>query len=192
LPKARVSKSQERFCCIEHHNEWQGRNKTSHICKICGKVFQWSLSRSNSGKYNITYCSLECRNSDPERAALLRRMNAKQLTMHPNNLERATYAILDAIGMAYEPQYLVGGRFCVDAFVPSLSLVIQFDGDYWHGHPDKFPILDERQRKRRRLDASQDAYMTSCGYQVIRIWETDIKKHPEQVTALLRGTLVRL
>jgi very-short-patch-repair endonuclease len=170
-------------------NEWQGRNKTSHICKVCGATFKWSPSRSKT--YNITYCSLACRDNDPDRALLLRRMNAKQLSMRPNNLERAAYAILDSIGVHYEPQYLVNDKFCVDAFVPSLALVIQFDGDYWHGKPEKFPIPDKRQVKRMRLDVSQDAYMTACGYEVIRIWESDIKQRPEHVTALLRAALVR-
>jgi len=118
-------------------------------------------------------------------------MNVKQLTMHPNNLECAAYAILDDIGIPYDRQSLIADKFCVDAFVPSLGLVIQFDGDYWHGHPDKFPNPDERQIKRMRLDTSQDAYMRTCGYQIIRIWESDIRQRPEHVTDLLRAALVQ-
>ena len=177
------------FCSLKCANQWQGRNKTEHSCKICNKAFRWSPSRSRQNK--ITYCSLACRDVDPERRDHLRRMNVKQLTMHPNNLERSVYTILDNIGIFYERQYLIGEKFCVDAFISSLGIVIQVDGDYWHGNPARFPILTDRQQKRTALDRSQNAYMQACGYRVIRFWESDVKRFPEQVTDLLRSALIQ-
>jgi hypothetical protein len=138
-----INNGKHHFCCFDHANKWRGRNKTTHICIICGKSFQWSPSRSKSN--NIKYCSLACRDADPERAILLRHMNVKQLSMRPNNLEQAAYTILDEFDVTYEKQYLIGDKFCVDAFVPSCNLVIQFDGDYWHGNPSRFSVLSERQ-----------------------------------------------
>jgi len=189
LPHNRLEQANAYFCCVSHANTWQGRNKTSHTCKICGKVFMWSPSRHEH--YNILYCSLACRDADPDRKVQLRRMNAKQLAMHPNNLELLGYGLLDGLGIPYERQRLIGDKFCVDAFVPSLNLVIQFDGDYWHGNSQRFPEPSARQRSRMRLDNSQDAYMTACGYRVIRVWEHDIKKCPSHVTALLQAALVQ-
>lgn len=116
-------------------------------------------------------------------------LNAKQQQGKRTTPEVIGYGILDALGIAYESQYLIGGKFCVDAFIPSLGVVVQFDGDYWHGNPTKFPMPDARQDRRMKLDSSQDAYMKACGYSVIRIWETDLKKHPETVTARLRRLL---
>jgi len=55
------------------------------------------------------------------------------------------------------------------------TIVIQFDGDYWHGNPRKYPVLTERQKKQVKRDRAQDAYLISCGYRVIRIWESDLK-----------------
>lgn len=98
--------------------------------------------------------------------------------------------MLDELGIEYLPQHLIGGKFCVDAFVPSRQTVIQFDGDYWHFNPAKFDKPDARQEKRIRLDVSQDAYMKACGYTVIRIWETDILKNSEIVKEQLRTSLV--
>lgn len=100
---------------------------------------------------------------------------ANQQTMSPNHFERACYAMLDEIGVAYEAQAIFAKKFCVDALLEDARLVIQFDGDYWHGNPTRFEALDDRQRRRRALDQSQDAYMQRCGYRVLRLWQSDFE-----------------
>jgi very-short-patch-repair endonuclease len=107
-------------------------------------------------------------------------MNADQATaVGPNNVESVGYALLDDIGIAYEPQALLFGKFCVDAWVPSRALVVQFDGDYWHAHPERFPQPDHRQQRRVKLDRSQDAYMAKAGVTVVRVWESELMRSPE-------------
>lgn len=116
-------------------------------------------------------------------------MNSKQQLGNPSKPERIGYSLLDTLGITYTRQHLIGKKFCVDAFLPDLDTIVQFDGDYWHGHPLKFPEPDSRQRKRMRLDRSQDAYMKVCGYSVIRVWESDLLNHPDAVTTRLRQLL---
>jgi len=118
-------------------------------------------------------------------------MNADQQRLSPNHLERAAYAILDSVDAAYVPQHVVGGKFCVDAFYPQ-GLVVQFDGDYWHGNPAKFPTPDARQKKRMAFDRSQNAYCAKCGFAVLRVWEHEIRNDPEGVKAKLCNSLARL
>lgn len=116
-------------------------------------------------------------------------MNVDQQNGKETKLERAGYAALDALTIAYFPQHVIGDKFCVDAFVPSLGIVIQFDGDYWHGNPAKFATLDARQRRRARLDHSQDAYMSKCGFHVLRFWESDIKANANVIAERLQPFL---
>lgn len=178
------------FCGPEHANEWQGRNKTTHSCKTCGNAFRKSPAFSVHG--NPTYCSMACRDADPDRRTKLIDMNLKQAIQNePNSLEKAGYVMLDDIGVRHERQHLIGGKFCVDAFIPEVALVVQFDGDYWHGHPANFPNPDARQIRRMSLDRSQDAYMAACGFEVLRLWESDIKQRPEHVRHLLSQTVAR-
>lgn len=137
----------------------------------------------------MKYCSQECRKKDPATRQRLIEMNQMQQQNKQSSIETIGYALLDRIGILYLPQHLIGGKFCVDAFVPVANIVIQFDGDYWHGNPAKFPTLDARQKKRARLDKSQDKYMLACGYTVLRFWETDIHKHLDSVSTQLRTAL---
>ncbi|WP_376777653.1 DUF559 domain-containing protein [Deinococcus rubellus] len=116
-------------------------------------------------------------------------MNADQQRGHQTEIERIGYALLDEMGVEYLPQHVIGDKFCVDAFAPAQGVVIQFDGDYWHAHPEKFPEPDARQRKRQRLDASQDAYMRVCGYRVVRLWETNLRRNLSEVRQVLGAAL---
>jgi very-short-patch-repair endonuclease len=111
---------------------------------------------------------------------------AKQATKKPNKLEIKGYSLLERLGVKFLSQYIIGGKFCVDAFIPAAKTVVQFDGDYWHGNPAVFPVPDERQKHRQKLDKSQDKYMAACGYSVIRIWEQDFRKNLIEVIARLR------
>ena len=118
----------------------------------------------------------------------MHKMQRKQQTMKgPTSIEKIGYNILSEIGVKFEPQASIAGKFTVDALVHESKLVIQFDGDYWHGHPLKFESLDQRQATRVAYDKSQDAYMKKCGFTVIRFWGSDLRESPEGV----RGQLLQ-
>lgn len=190
LPKTRLAMAQNYFCCNDHANAFQGRNKIERVCKICGKTFKWSASRLNHQNAKMLYCSTACKQADPITHEHLVRMNQIQQQGKQSSIETIGYALLDELQVTYHPQHLIGGKFCVDAFIPSANLVIQFDGDYWHGNPAKYSALDARQKKRVRLDKSQDKYMTACGYTVLRFWETEIRKNIESIKAELQAALI--
>ena len=186
VPKSSAQR-RARFCSRECTNVWQARHKTKHVCKICKKVFFWSPSRTKS--HNIKYCSLSCRDKDPEHREHLLEMNRIQQRMKMSRLEKVGYEMLSDLGVEYESQYVIAGKFCVDAYIKSKKIVIQFDGDYWHGHPEKFPNPDKRQKCRMALDMSQDAYMKKCGYVVLRFWETDVYNNIERVKQVLLSAI---
>jgi G:T-mismatch repair DNA endonuclease (very short patch repair protein) len=90
-------------------------------------------------------------------------------------LEKAGYDLLEVLGLTYQPQYVYGGRYVADAYVEDQNLILQFDGDYWHGHPDKFPYLSERQSRQKEVDERANDAARNLGYRVLRIWESDIR-----------------
>jgi len=133
---------------------------------------------------------MECRNNDPEYIRGLIALNARQLRKKkPNKLELAGRRILEAISVNFEEQVLMYDKFCVDVLLTNYPIIVQWDGDYWHGNPGRFPELDKRQEKRCKLDRSQDAYLLTCGYTVLRFWESDVMKNPNQVTAKIERIL---
>ncbi len=97
--------------------------------------------------------------------------------------------MLDRLDVSYSKQHIINGKFVVDAYYPDQRIVVQFDGDYWHGHPENFPQPDKRQKTRMKLDRSQDAYMRKCGYTIIRFWETDINQNLENCFQRLQSVV---
>lgn len=185
------ARKDQNFCSKACHNAYQGRTKTTHACKVCGSEFKWSPSRSKN--QNPTYCSIACRNKCPDwkTSAVIAGNLKQQNSKAPTRLEVAGYAILDAAGVRYERQVLVAGKFTVDAVVSGKNIVIQWDGNYWHGYRaanDNTP-LDARQAKRSALDKSQDAYMAKCGYVVLRFWEHEVFNQPEKVREAIQSAI---
>lgn len=136
------------------------------------------------------YCSTACRDACPEFAARLIKMIADQQAGNTNANERRGYRLLGELGVIFLPQHTIAGKFCVDAFVPHANLVVQFDGDYWHSNPALFPDPDARQARRAQLDRSQDAYLTKCGYRVLRLWDSEMKANPGHARAQLLAAII--
>lgn len=185
IPKNRAGLDRY-FCSVEHAREWAARTKVSVACAICRAEFLTSPSRADR-----VYCSLVCRDADPKRREQLLSMNLKQQRGEQTRIETIGYDLLNEAGEVHFRQHVIGGKFTVDAFVPRVGLVVQFDGDYWHCNPEKFAEPDARQKRRMHLDASQDAYMRACGYRVLRLWESDILKRLDHVRASLRAALTQ-
>jgi DNA mismatch endonuclease (patch repair protein) len=93
---------------------------------------------------------------------------------------------LDALGIKYEKQVLICDKFVVDTFIPSRKLVIQWDGDYWHGFGG---ATDKRQERRMALDKSQDKYMRKAGYGILRFWEHEVHQLKEKVRENIRRAI---
>lgn len=180
-----------RFCSVNCHNTHQSRNKNEYTCKICGKLFYWSPSREK--EYSPTYCSIKCRSECPDwyRNAVVAANVKQQNSKERNKLEKAGAELLYNAGIEFEEQVLIANKFIVDAKIKDLDIIIQWDGDYWHGYRkegDETPLTD-RQKKRVSLDKSQDAYMRKCGFVVLRFWEHEVYNQPEKVSEIIKNTI---
>lgn len=89
----------------------------------------------------------------------------------PSELERYLRDLLDNFGVAYESAVLIDGKYLVDICIG--TIVIEADGNYWHGHPS-ITRLTERQAMQRERDIAKDAALHALGYTVVRIWESEL------------------
>lgn len=65
-----------------------------------------------------------------------------------------------------------------DIFIPSMNLVIECDGDYWHGNTNnpRFKILNKYQLKVKETDNLRTKELQEKGFNVLRLWESEIEK----------------
>lgn len=81
------------------------------------------------------------------------------------SIEKYVYEQLEKGGIAYEKQVLINDKFTVDAFIPSLNLAIEVDGDYWHSLP-----------QHQLRDKAKNGYLAKLGLKILRIKESEVKK----------------
>lgn len=167
------------YCCKPCADKARSQ-KDKYVCQVCGSDFYWSPSRAS---FNPKYCSQACRNESPEWHQVMIKNNLLQQNKKGlNRLELAGRNILEEIGCDFQEQVLLFDKFLVDVFIPSHNIVIQWDGDYWHGRNG---ASDDRQKKRKALDKSQDAYMTKSGVTVLRFWESEVKNERSKVVEII-------
>jgi len=188
---AQLEKTSNNFCSIGCANKFQSKNKLKFVCKTCNVDFYWSKSRIQ--EHNPTYCTVECRNNDPEwiRNACVVGNLAQMSKKGPNKLELLGRTIIKECDIDFMEQVVIADKFVVDVFIPYHNIIIQWDGDYWHGHPSKLKngVPDTRQKKRMNLDKSQDAYMKKCGYRVLRFWEHEVISDVSKNTNNIKNTI---
>lgn len=185
-------KTPKLFCSAECHHVFQGRNKVSYICKVCNNSFKWSLSRESNQGRTPKYCSISCRDKCPDTHKHLAYIQGSlNRSKKPNKLELAGYAILNKLGLYFVREKSIAGKFIVDCYLPEFNIVIQWDGDYWHGYGKSIddPNLDVKVCRRMKFDISQDAYLRKCGYTVLRFWEHDVKSKPGEIYDYILRTI---
>lgn len=114
----------------------------------------------------------------------LARNRKEILKGNPSKLEFTFADILIGLGVEFTHQYEVDG-FDYDFYIPAKNLLIEVDGDYWHGHPDKFPELNAMQRKNKGLDRLKTKHAADRNFQLLRFWEKDIITNRFNVVANL-------
>jgi G:T-mismatch repair DNA endonuclease (very short patch repair protein) len=98
-----------------------------------------------------------------------------------NKLEKYVSDILEENNIPYQYQFFLKTKDGVcksyDFRIKNTNILIEIDGDYWHGGPslDKhFFKLDEVKNN----DIQKDQMAEEQGYKLIRIWESNIYNEP--------------
>ena len=99
---------------------------------------------------------------------------------------------LDKLGVKYVYQFEAKdiGRF-FDFYLPELNLIVEVDGDFWHGNPDKYQKEELRghQIRAQRIDEYKTKWALMHSIPILRFWESDIRKNPKKVIKILKETL---
>lgn len=100
--------------------------------------------------------------------------------------QRFARDFLDKLGIKYKYQFKAEsiGRY-FDFFLPDANLLIEVDGDFFHG----YGLLHEQKNKMQKhaewVDRQKDEWALAHGIPIIRIWEHDINNNPDRVRKML-------
>lgn len=99
---------------------------------------------------------------------------------------------LDKLGVEYVYQFEAKDiKRYYDFYLPQHNLLVEIDGDFWHGNPDKYQEdeLKGHQKRAQRVDEYKNKWALLHGIPLLRIWESDIRKNPSKVMKVLKEEL---
>ncbi len=138
-------KSQEKIMQLLHKsNNNKLRKSEIHICKNCGKEYKFRKDKKSAGGY----CSHECYMSYRGRTSI----------------EEKISFILKELNIDFIEQYKVN-RSYYDFYIPSLNILIEADGKYWHSLPKA--IINDKRKDKLAIDK---------GYKLFRFTELEINQ----------------
>ena len=143
-------------------------------CPECEEVF--SSHRGMKIHVSIVHCDVF---RTDQRAQRIKESKKKSKVRLDSKAEKAFFEKLSNIFSDLERNFVIHDYFHVyDMYVPSLNVLIEFDGDYWHGNSNVYPEtkFSEQIKWRRELDHYRTKELIEKGYKVLRLWEKEIKE----------------
>ncbi len=104
------------------------------------------------------------------------------------DIEKLFEKILEELTIPYLKKFRIYDKLKVnfwfreyDFLILDSKILVEVDGDYWHGNQAKFEQLSEFQEKVQNDDIIKQKFAEKNGYQVVRFWGSDIKEKYETV-----------
>lgn len=147
----------------------KGRKKTiQEIEKIKNGLKNRSYDSKKEWIKNISLTKKEQIKNNPElRIALINNRRNQVFPVKDTSIEVKIQKFLEELGIEYfTHKYIkeIEHGYQCDILVPSINLVIECDGNYWH----KYPIGNE-------IDHIRTSELIENGFKVLRLWESEIK-----------------
>lgn len=100
--------------------------------------------------------------------------------------ERFAREFLDKLGVHYIYQYKAEsiGRY-FDFYLPEVNLIIEVDGDYFHGYGLLYEQKNKMQKHAEWVDRQKDTWALAHCIPILRFWEHDINDNPQKVRKIL-------
>lgn len=102
--------------------------------------------------------------------------------------EREFAKLMGELGVVYETQKIIGGKI-FDFYIPSKNLVVEVDGNYYHGDEKIYEILSPMQKRNKKNDIYKESMARGLGYKIERVWESELKDEYRKVRDKFKNLL---
>jgi len=92
---------------------------------------------------------------------------------------------LNSLNIPFEHQFCLE-EYSFDFRIIDTNILIEVDGDYWHGNPKKFQKLNNRQERNKQRDLIKNKVAEDNGFILLRFWEDDILNNGKKVLRELK------
>jgi very-short-patch-repair endonuclease len=109
------------------------------------------------------------------------------------DIEKMFEIILEELDIPHQCKYRIYDKEKInfwfkeyDFLILNTNLLIEIDGNYWHGNKNVFSELSDFQKSVQMDDRIKENFAISKGYDVVRFWGSDIKKNRYEVKNKLK------
>jgi very-short-patch-repair endonuclease len=113
---------------------------------------------------------------------------AKKMAKKMTWPEREFDKMMKELGVKVIPQKIVGNKV-YDFYEPKSNTLFEIDGDYWHGNSEFFKNENAVQRRAKKNDSYKNVLAKGMGYNIERIWESDLKKNYKEIKEKIKNIL---
>jgi very-short-patch-repair endonuclease len=114
-------------------------------------------------------------------------------TKYISSNEKILQKLLDELNITYIFQkridYNKNKFYIADFLLNSSNIILEAQGDYWHGNPKVFPVPSNTQLLKIANDAKRKSILEDLGYKVIYIWEYDLIHNYQQCKDIIKALL---
>ena len=105
-------------------------------------------------------------------------MGIKSVNSRPKKtkIEKATEQKLQELGVNFKYNFILQNKAQYD-FLINDYIVLEVHGDFWHGNPEVYRTLTERQEYKKQRDIEKQKLAENNGYKYLVIWESQIKEN---------------
>lgn len=150
-------------------------------------------NRKISDKLHELYSSTEKRRELHDRMTKFIGSNAK-FKISSKKEDDFVDSVMSIVGDGndFVRQYYISdiSQYC-DLYSPSRKLIIEFNGDFWHGNPTTYKnsALYECQALRMAKDEEKRKWASNNGFCMVEVWESDYDKNKENVLNKIKEIL---
>jgi len=106
-----------------------------------------------------------------------------------NKLERFFLDAVTASGINIEYSVILD-RKQYDFGNKEKRVLIEINGDFWHGNPLIYPSLSERQKAVQEKDRVKKEWAESKGFRVLSFWESEIRNQIDDVLSEVKNAIL--
>lgn len=188
---------------IGEGNHFFGKNHTKEsLDKISkSKTGQYTGDKNHMKQEKYRQISRDIMNSNWEKGILDRKVISEQMkqTQRSGKIKstivskREKEIVKEIKQLGYKPinSYRVDSKIC-DVFIPSLNLIIEYFGDYWHCNPIKYDSNYFNKKKGKfawelwDYDNKKLELIKNYGYNLEVVWESDLKHNNKLINIIIQ------
>lgn len=192
-------------------SSWKESTRLNRICKSCA-MRKWQAEKYGV-KSDVEFTSNCCncgklkkhkhKNLSPTQVSTLSKtMSQKMCRSCSNSIhytlskkkkntkpERELKVILKELNIKFKQSYKYKGHN-YDFYLPEFNMLVEVDGNYWHGKNLKWDELNDTQKNSRKNDEKKNKICLETQQSLIRLWEDEINK--ETVISKLKNGRSRI